>query len=549
MTAPTDGQFPPVEPILDADDIQGNAVPGFMKPHMGVSALTIENVEQAKAWIGRVASRMTTLAQTRETRVKIRRHRTLRPASLEQRLAVPQDVDDAWVNIGFSYAGLQMLLAHDTNRAAELNEFQDEAFTLGLAARSPLLGDPTDPQAEGNPANWVVGRPGAEPHVLLVYGADRPDRLTALIEEIRGGRHGATANGMKLLYEERGEKLDAIGSEHFGFEDGVSQPGVRGRLAAAETEYVTPRTIAPDAIPESWMYGLPGQYLIWPGEFVFGYPGQGTDPLIPGSVNLPGPYWSRNGSYLVFRRLRQDVAAFWAFAGEQAQQLAQQPGFKGMTNTKLASNLIGRWPSGAPISRVPDDDNKHLGQDRLENNHFGFAVDTLPLPLADGGTTNHYPEAKADPIGLTCPLVAHIRKVNSRDAGNDQGGRGASFSRRLLRRGLPFGPSLPSPPQPDPVNGNRGLLFISYQASITDQFEFLCTAWMGDPTNPRSPSGYDMVVGQNGQPGEARVKECTLLGTDGNAAQLSTPHDFVIPTGGGYFFSPGIKAMQDVLAG
>lgn len=200
MIASTDAQFPPVEPILDADDIQGNAVPGFMKPRMALSALAIENVVQAKGWIGRIAPRMTTLAQAMETRVKIREHRTLRPATLEQRLSVPPEVDDAWVNIGFSFAGLHALLGQDDRRAAQLAEFQDEAFSLGLAARSSLLGDPTDPHAEGNPANWVVGKPGAEPHVLLVYGADRPDRLTALMEEIRGG---ATASGMSLLYERR----------------------------------------------------------------------------------------------------------------------------------------------------------------------------------------------------------------------------------------------------------------------------------------------------------------------------------------------------------
>ncbi len=539
-------QFPPIEPVLDADDIQGNAVPGFLKPFMAVSALSIEDVAKAKGWIRRAVPRITTLAQAMESRRRVRQHRTLRPHPATMLNAVPDDLNDTWMNVGFSYPGLQKLLAGSEEHTKELAEFQDEAFQLGLAVRSSLLGDPTDPSAEGNPANWILGRPGSEPDVLLVFAADRSEELTRILEEIRGD---AVVSGMTVLYEEQGEKLNPRGAEHFGFKDGVSQPGVRGRLSDRPDDYVTPRTIDPTAIPEAWMYGLPGQYLVWPGEFVFGYAGQGADPLLPGTVNLPGPAWSRNGSYLVFRRLRQDVAAFWAFAAEQGQALAQQQGFEGMTMSRFASNLIGRWPSGAPVSRIPEQDVPKLGADRLANNHFGFAADSTALPLLDGGTTNGYPEAKADPIGLTCPLVAHIRKVNSRDTGNDQGGRRASFNRRLLRRGLPFGPPLPDPQGPDPANGNRGLLFVSYQASITDQFEFLCSTWMGNPINPRSPSGHDMVVGENGQPGQGRVRSCTLLGTGGTSAQVSTQKEFVIPTGGGYFFSPSISAIREVLVG
>jgi Dyp-type peroxidase family len=544
--AGTPTQFPPVEPILDADDIQGNAVPGFMKPFMALSALSIEHAGSAKAWISRMAPNFTTLAQAMETRMKVRRLRGYRRNPATTLNAMPDDVDDAWVNVGFSYQGLQKLLEGSSEGTSELDEFQDEAFQLGLAARSPLLGDPTDPTAEGNPANWVVGGPRSEPDVLLVFGADRGEKLASILEEVRGD---ATASGMKVVYEEQGEKLNAIGTEHFGFQDGISQPGVRGRLSDGPADYVTPRTIASTAVPETWMYGLPGQYLVWPGEFVFGYPAQGADPLLPGTVNLPGPAWSRNGSYLVFRRLRQDVAAFWDFAIEQARAVSQQPGFEGMTPARFAANLIGRWQSGAPVSRTPDQDIPKLGVDRLANNQFGFASDSTTLPLGGGGSTNGYAEAKADPIGLICPMAAHIRKVNSRETGNDQGGRRASFSRRLLRRGLPFGPPLPDPQGPDPVNGNRGLLFVSYQASITDQFEFLCSSWMNDPTTPRSPSGHDMVVGENGQPGQDRVRSCTMLGTDGNSAQVSTQKEFVIPTGGGYFFSPSITAMQEVLAG
>ena len=99
--------------------------------------------------------------------------------------------------------------------------------------------------------------------------------------------------------------------------------------------------------------------------------------------------------------------------------------------------------------------------------------------------------------------------MNTRGTPNDQGGRRASFNRRILRRGLPFGPRLPESGA-DPVDGNRGLLFISYQASIVDQFEFLNGSWIR-PSRAPHPSGHDMVVGQNSQPGQDRMRSCVLV--------------------------------------
>ncbi|GAA2399638.1 Dyp-type peroxidase [Actinomadura vinacea] len=540
-----DQQYEPaLEPVLDADEIQGNIVPGFLKPHMAVAAFTIADPAEARRWFARIAPSVTTLARVMETRVKVRRLRGFTAAKrLETLGEIPAEVDDAWFNVAVSRAALERLLAGGPH-ASDVKSFEDEGFALGMAARSSLLGDPTDPSSEGNPANWRLGGPGNEADVLLVFNADRQEACRELMEEMR---RGAEAGGLRCFYEEEGAKLNDLGAEHFGFQDGVSQPGVRGRFAEEPDAFITPRLVDPDAVPDAWLYGLPGQYLVWPGEFVFGYPKSGADPLMPGRVNLPGPSWSRNGSYLAFRRLRQDVPAFRTFVREESERLSKQQGFAQATPEWLAARVVGRWPSGAPVVRLPDKDDLSLGVDRLANNNFGFAFPGGPPPLHVGdGDTDGWPEAKADPVGLTCPMAAHIRKLNARGTPNDLGGRRASFGRRILRRGLPYGPPY-AEDDPGTHDADRGLLFLSYQASLSDQFEFLSTRWMGSPTAPRSPSGHDMFIGQNGEPGQGRRRQSTIFGSGGAAGSLSATAEWVVPTGGGYFFSPSISALRDVL--
>jgi len=131
------------------------------------------------------------------------------------------------------------------------------------------------------------------------------------------------------------------------------------------------------------------------------------------------------------------------------------------------------------------------------------------------GHIDPYLQSKADPAGNTCPWAAHIRKVNTRDSGSDTGGRDSTYSRRLLRVGVPFGDPLKvryAEKKNDPAKGNRGLLFLSIQSSIEDQFEFLTARWMGDPTRPKSPAGHDLLVGQNDAYGENRVRKCFIFG-------------------------------------
>jgi Dyp-type peroxidase family len=538
---------PPEEPLLDVDQIQGNVLPGFMKPNLIVRALAISEVALAKSWLREIAPRVTTLAATLESRARVRELRTYRPHEAGTVGSIPADVNDAWLNIGFTRTGMAKLLAGGSFES-DLDRFEDEAFQSGLAARSSLLGDPTDPAAEGNPARWVVGGPDTEIDLVLTFGSDEAREGERLLGEVLWE---PARSGVSTVHSQSGAKLDEIGSEQFGFQDGVSQPGVRGRVSATPGDFLTPRTIASTAQPETWLFGLPGQLLTWPGDYVFGYPASGPDPLISGPESRVGslaPPWSRNGSFLAFRRFRQDVAGFWAFAAEEATRLSTMTGFEGWGAETLAAHAVGRWKSGAPLERSPAGDERALGLDRLANNDFGFAAGSVSLPLASSGMTNSYPMAPADPLGITCPMAAHIRKVNARSAANDEGGRQATFQRRILRRGLPWGPRLEDPLGPDPASGQRGLLFLSQQASLTRQFEFLSAKWMNSPTNPRSPSGFDLLVGQNGQPGSSRRRAATVFGKDLAAAEIHAPEDFVIPTGGGYFFTPSISALADVIA-
>ena len=518
------------EPVLPMADIQGIAVPGFLKPHHTLIGFTVGADSEAalafKKFLGGFAEQLSSAGETLLDR-RSHRARELRGKAL--------------VGLGLSFQGLRKL----TPGTAAL---PSDAFRQGLAARSAFLGDPQDPKDEGNPANWKVGAPGHDLDALIVIAGDtRPmvdERSAAIAELIKKA-------GFQTLYSENGDvREDLPGHEHFGFDDGVSQPGIRGRASEDPDDFVTPRHIADSEQPTQSLFGYPGQDLVWPGEFLLGHPSTCPDPLIPGLPSPAVPAWSLNGSYLVFRRLRQDVGLFWRTMRQEAERLAALPGFGGMTDETLASRIVGRWQSGAPVNRVPQVDDPKLGKEPLANNHFRFDSDASALALKSGYVDKFQP-SKADPAGLTCPWAAHIRKVNTRDSGSDTGGRDSTYSRRLLRVGVPFGKPLKdryAELKDDPEKGERGLLFMSIQSSIEDQFEFLMARWMGDPSRPKMPGGHDLLVGQNDAAGEDRVRRCIIFGLGFEQASVATNAQWIIPTGGGYFFVPAIAALKSVLS-
>lgn len=532
------GPIPPVEPVLEMHEIQGIVVPGFFKPHQTLLYARLPKDEAAlkrfRHLTAKLAKEVSTAAGTLADRRAYRKFaaRSNRSTRASQPL----------IALTFAYSGLSHILPAAYGMPSV-------AFKLGLVARSALLGDPTDSTEEGHPKNWTVGGPGNPIDVMIIVAGDTRRSVSEVAARLKTRLE---ATGAVVSTEDGDVRDDAgeEGHEHFGFDDGVSQPGIRGMATSRPGDYITERHIDPSEYPANALYGYPGQDLVWPGEFVLGYSASSPDPLVPGPPTPAIPSWTRNGSYLVFRRLRQDVGLFWRTMQAEANRLAQAPPFKEMTDDHLAALLVGRWQSGAPINRTPKQDIPRLGKDALANNNFRFDSDT-PRFMLKRRRRDSFPSAKADPAGVTCPWAAHIRKVNTRDSASDMGGRNSTYQRRLLRVGVPFGAPLQdryAEAANDPLQGNRGLLFLAVQSSIEDQFEFLQARWMNDATRPKNPGGNDMIVGQN-SPAENGVRRCSLFGTGFAQAQVEAPAQWVIPTGGGYFFVPSISTLTNVIGG
>ncbi len=536
------------EPTLAIDQIQGNIIPGFNKDHQTLLFLRIDDPVAFALWLAKFLDRVAT---TQDVLAFNRLFKSLRSKQHGNK----SPVQALWANIAFSFAGLKKLEQPGMN----LDEFVDEAFTTGLLERAldGELGDPVGTGNAGDPVNWVVGGPKREPDVVLVFAADERNALNEAVAytaktlfpgtDVKGK---LVASGASILYRQDGDVLSEplVGHEHFGFKDGVSQPGVRGLLPNGSP-------LTPSQNPLNPGQGKPGQDLLWPGEFVFGYPGQdpkkeidepGKDPLK--NNDRKAPEFARFGSFLVFRRLHQDVGGFHRFLGQLGAQFGVAPAFAG-------ARMVGRWPSGAPVVISPAIDDTDLAQDDCRNNNFEFGEDedgkpAKPVALPGKVCENVTPPAH-DPDGTNLPFAGHIRKAYPR---NDESesipslNESTTQTHRLLRRGIPYGTqsaSVLSAPLDDGVD--RGLLFLAYQVSIVDQFEFVTKNWVNNPDFKEGGTGLDPILGQNGA--DATRRRSFKLGLPGETAPIETDQDWVIPTGGGYFFAPSIASLKTLAAG
>jgi Dyp-type peroxidase family len=544
------------EEVLALEKIQGNIIGGFRKDHQTMLFLKITGPVQFRAWLATLVPFIATAAEV------LAFNRLFK--ELRRRRGESRAVQSTWVNVALSFSGLKAL-ADQVPGMESVENFKDEAFRQGMHNRAVKeLGDPSDEAAEGNPKQWVFG--GSDEtaaDAVVIVASDSPAELAYEVGRIEDSLYSgrtadgrSTNSGARIIYRQPGATLPPplTGHEHFGFLDGVSQPGLRGLISQDPPEPITPRQN-----PNDPHQGKPGQDVLWPGEFVFGYLGQNPKDLEePGINSLLGkdgkpvaPEWAKDGSFLVVRRLRQDVNGFHKFLKAEAAKLS-------ISDSLLGAKLVGRWPSGAPIMRTPDlHDIPKMADDDCANNNFEFQDETKPLPppsadpscQAEEGLcreSGEFPTSKGDPAGTLCPWAAHVRKAYPRDdqtEGQPFPTEETTQTHRLLRRGIPYGPPFFPPNDPDRKEpGNRGLVFLAYQTDIVDQFEFVQKNWCNNPSFKQTGAGHDLIIGQNNQPGENRKRTFKLV-LGQVEKTLETTQDWVIPTGGGYFFAPSIEAL------
>jgi deferrochelatase/peroxidase EfeB len=470
----------------------------------------------------------------------------------------PSTIPLVTTNVAFTYEGLRHLDVPDDT----LHGFADE-FSMGMKARRDIIGD-TGPNhfSRWDPI-WNAEEYGEAQHVHILISingkteatvegryqqigrilsqaiAKLPEVKGAGVTQLVGHRGGGVDN---LPYQPSAALTGRADKEHFGYSDGIS--GTFFRDCGEDPRLVVgggkptgkdPRTI------EGWD-------PLEPGEFIFGHPDEsGAYPEAPGP-----PLFSRNGTYLVYRKLHQNVASFNSYLEDVG---ARFPGGK----EALAAKLAGRWRNGAPLARFPAE---------AEANQFVNEVTALQqrarAKIATVPEQSRLDELKLqfvafdyvdDIEGARCPFGAHTRRTNPRSALEfaQKGAFGKpAFAtpgaltnrRRILRRGLPYGLVEEHPTD----EGDHGVIMMILNADLSRQFEFVQQQWVNFGNDFRLANDKDPIIGNHGINEACRAAGRMVIEGD---KQTNTPPYFCsnMPTlvetrGGDYFFVPSMTCLR-----
>jgi Dyp-type peroxidase family len=507
-------------------DVQGLVRSGFPDlPHAAyiLWRFSRDCGPQAKEWLGNLANRLMRAEHDDAEEVDAgdgKPHQRLRPRSVAslKKLIVKRKMHDrdmqasemAAVNVALTASGLKALGVEELELAYFSAEFREgmapkPADGSTVSRRSSLLGD----IGRDSPEHWDWGgwKNGAPiDGVMLLYATDEA-ALQGLIEEEERAM-AAVAMPIKIL---RGRLYDDR-KEHFGFTDGISQPAIEGTAPANRMGHKQARIS-----------------VVKPGEFVLGYLNErGTRVSYPVSP-VPGRRNSeavppalardlmRDGTYLVFRQLEQHVDVFDKFISETAKLLHGE--LNSDTKDRVAARLVGRRPNGEPL--------------------ISPAADSSPDAPHKRNDFLYYFE---DRFGLACPIGAHIRRANPRDALGQAPDTALRLSKmhRIIRRGRIYGQRQIRDTEGQAQSAEpRGLHFICLNADIAGQFEMVQHTWL----NSTHFNGLDHEADPMSH---YRVGDSIMTFQHRPTNLRVTVPKLVTVRGGAYFFLPGIEALRSL---
>jgi Dyp-type peroxidase family len=476
-----DHQFCEREPPLASEEIQGIILHGY--GHMPEARFVLLRVPSA----GSAPALFDWLRELRLT-----------SAQDGSRAEDARQTRDHLVNIAFSHDGLEALGLDDALCSRFSTPFVQGSHD---EYRARVNGD-VGPSA---PEHWRWGGPRTAVHVLLLVYAKNAESVETVVARYLHEtqdllEHVATLEGTTLP----GRK------EHFGFRDGIAQPTVQGSGRAE--------------LPDNTIAA--GEILLGHRD---GYGNVATSPM-----SAAGFAFGHNGSYLVFRQLEQDVPGFWRYSAQQGGD--RDP-------VALASKMVGRWPSGAPLVRHPERD-PDVPRFEDQNDFFYLANDQ-----------------DNDRYGTRCPYGAHVRRANPRDWQLGQT-RDESLKlsnlHRIVRRGRPYGIPLTDSMTPESLlaepadsaraRQERGLQFLCFNTNIERQFEFIQQQWANNPHFAGLNGDPDPVLGMARTSAQLGMNSPSfIVQTDvktGVVPRCTGLESFVRVVGSTYFFMPSLPAVR-----
>ena len=361
---------------LDLADIQGNVIRAYGRfgfPKGRFFSLRIDNGDKGRAFVGTITKRVTTSVSW----------------GPPPKGVIPKP--EAPINIAFTYQGLKALGLP----TASLMGFPQE-FIMGMKKRKAILGDdgPSDPEhwdkvwAEDQDVHVAMAINGQtieyveESYQWVKSQIDASDGGVVLLTGHRGddGREDLPFQDASILYENG----QPCAKEHFGYTDGIGDPVFEGQIT---DEY---RVAGRGKLTREG-----GWAPLATGEFLLGHPDEAHEyPPAPEPILL-----SRNGTFMVYRKLHENIASFERLLDAHAGS------FTGGREL-LAAKLSGRWrDNGAPVANTPDAASKAAWDERFYAAVAAKDERTQDKMLAD---------FRFDLMGYKCPIGAHIRRINPR---------------------------------------------------------------------------------------------------------------------------------------